>query len=351
MNRKIRIMALVFLIAVFLTSCSTPYDYDLSSYLQIGDWEHIQAEFSDPSSCTEEEIDEALFQVMLAYADFTQEKSGPVELYNLVEGEYAVYCQGEWIESMSSDQYQIIVGQKINNEMDAVLSPALIGKNVGDRVQFSYTFSDNFFSYGDWAGKTVDVTVTVKKIYLHRVSPCTDDFVKELKDFHFETVQDLRSSLRQDILEEKSAAKRQAVQTALFDMVTVLEYPQEEINRYIENYMRPYKKFAKEEKLPLDLYVREYLLTELSVLESNAVEEAYERVKSDMVTVQLSRLMGVSVSGKEYKEALQMYFEKETASFEDIEEFEDFYTKDVIEMWALWEKVLDRLVEIAVPIH
>jgi len=343
-------LVLLPILSLVLSGCSQKwYEYeDLSEYIQIGVYRNVPAEFSDPGVCTEKEMEDAIFQVMLSYADFTKEKEGAAEWYNLVLVNYDVYHQGSLVEDEAAENHEIILGMKTNSDMETLLSQALIGKNKGDTVKIDYTYPDDFALAGGWAGLTVQVEAQVQAIYLHQVSECTDEFVRLLEGFSFQTVEDLKASLREDIREEKEQLKREAVLDAFLAEVEILKYPEEEFQRYYDEYCEDYEKSAKDLDVPLEEYLSEYLMIDRATLEGYAKEHAEERVKSDLITVQLSRLRNVSLTREEYEKGVEKYFNLESGSFENVDEYEKHYSKHALETVILWDKVFQQLVDEAV---
>lgn len=354
--KKIICLTLVFLLVLpMLFSCAEEgrYHYDLLEYISLGEVQPISAYFEDPEVCTEEEIDEALFQVMLSYADFS-EKEGAAEKYNRIEMVYDLYYDGKILEEYHEEEYSIVIGSDNLGDLDYLLGEAFIGANVGDVKKIQYTFPSDDFSLGFWAGLTVEAEGKLSKVYQHSVPQCTDEFVRSLEGYSFETIADFREQLADDIRQTKLEKKADAVYDAFMDGVTVLKYPEKEFEKYVEDYQKDSKELAQQLEMSYEDYLKEYLSTDVQTFISQAEEEAEKLVKADMACIQLSRLLGTTLSQEEYDEGLQMMYESEggeDSDFATIEEYEEYYTVWEIRERLLWKKSFASLVENAVRLE
>ena len=156
------------------------YSYNLSEYMNGAEPLGIEAKFDDPSVCTPEEIDEAIFQIMLSNAGFTEKEGGTVEKYNKVEVSFTVELDGKVQDSYSQENRTIIVGYEGNGDLDFVLGEALLGKAIGETASADYTYPPSALELGSFAGKTVTVKGVVSKIYSHSISEFTEEFVQQM---------------------------------------------------------------------------------------------------------------------------------------------------------------------------
>ena len=219
MKRIVCLMLAVVLALPMFCSCAKEegrYNYDLSEYISLGQYQPISVYFEDPSVATEEEIDDALFQVMLSYADFKEKEADAVaERYNSLEMVYDLYYNGEAMEDYHEEEYSIVIGSDNLGDLDYLLGEAFIGAKVGDTKKIEYTFPEDDYSLGFWAGITVEAEGTLTRIYQHNVPECTDEFVRSLEGYSFETIADFREQLAAEIRQAKEEKKADAVYYAV----------------------------------------------------------------------------------------------------------------------------------------
>jgi len=136
--KKLHFFAILLIAFVFLSACKKEepaltlpplqtetetvekmswYDFDLSEYMTMGDPMGVQAKFDDPEVCEEKEIDEALFQVMLAGASF-EEKTGKAERYDKVKISFTMELEGVLQEKYSREEYEIVIGLDAQEDLE-----------------------------------------------------------------------------------------------------------------------------------------------------------------------------------------------------------------------------------------
>lgn len=326
------------------------YPYDLSQYVELMDWHGVQAEFDDPRVCTEEEIDEAILQVMLTYAEF-EVKDGPAELYDAVLCDFYVYFGEELLEDLTQEDHEIVLGQASLEDMDRAVSQNMIGCVPGDVCHGEYTYPDSAYLYGEMAGKTVHIAAEVTAVYGSTIPECDEAFVRELPDSDFETLDDFRAAVKQDVLDEKIEARIYAVWSVYYAAARILKYPEFEIRQYKDDYLAYYREYAEEYDLDLDDFLQEYFNATLEEFEAEAQEYAENAVKNDMIFTQLSRLMGTTLSEEEYREGLDAYYDKEKSQYDTLEAFIEHYGEDVIRENLIWDKSLRAMAEQAVRLE
>ncbi|MBQ3074900.1 MAG: hypothetical protein IJC26_02430 [Clostridia bacterium] len=353
MKKRIGAVCLMLAGALLFGACSegegVRYDYDLSEYVELEQLEPIRAPFADPTVCTEDEIDYAIHQIMLSYAEFTPKEEGAViEAYDKAVLDYKIMQDGKELEEYCQPEYGIVIGYDGNGDIDYTLAKELEGKKVGDVCKVEYTFPTDDVSLGSWAGVTVECQGEVKGIYSALVPECTDEFVQKLEKFNFSTVQEFRDQIRIDTMEQKQEAKRKIVLDTFIAGVKVKKYPDAELKAYVEKYVAELKDMAEELDMEYADYISEYMQATEDQINEFALEDSRNRVKNDMACIQATRLMNVTLTEEEYKEGLERYYSQEQENFESVEAFEEHYTKPFMEDCIRWDKAFEMMVENAV---
>lgn len=327
-----------------------PYDYDLSEYLTMGEISPVKANFDDPEECSEEDVDDAVFQILLNYATFTEKKEGAkAELYNRVTIDLEVLQNGKAIPELSQKDYQIVIGQHTGSEEDLVLGGALVGSGVGDQRKKDYTYPDELG--GDVpAGKKVQFSATVKKIEKHTIPELIDDTVADFTSNAFSTVKEFRESVKNDILEERKLAKAQAVWIAIKEDAKVKKFPEKELKEALALYRQNYESLAARFNLSLEQLVTVYMESDMETFEADAKKYAEEKVTNDMIMTQLVRLQNITLTDEEYLAGAKEYFASEEGDFGSFEEFVEFYTEENLRRNLLWDKALKTAEDSAVRI-
>ncbi len=327
-----------------------PYDFDLAEYVTMGDITAVQADFDDPSVCTEKEVDAAVFQILLRNANFEEKPLNQrAERYNRVTVDLTLSQNGAVLSDYSQTDAQIIIGLSTDDGRNTVLGEALMGSAVGEVRTADYTYPVSVGG-GDLSGESVVLSATVKKIERQIIPELIDATVGEISGSTFATVQDFRASVRQDLLQEKEIAKAQAVWLAIKNAASVRKFPQQELLTNIALYKQKYMDLAQRFELSLEQLVTVYMESDMETFEASARAYAEEKVKNDMIMIQLVRLQNITLSDEEYLAGATEYFAKEENDFSSFEEFVEYYTEENLRQSILWDKALKAVVDRAVPI-
>ena len=329
---------------------SAPYEFDLSEYITMGDISAVQAEFDDPDVCTEKEVDAAVFQILLRNAEF--EEKAPrqkAERYNRVTMDLSVLQNGAALPEYSHTDYQVVIGLSTEDGMDTVLGEALMGSSVGENRTADYVFPAELGG-DDLSGQSVVLSATVKKIERQLIPELIDATVAQISGDTFATVQEFRDSVRQDILAEKELAKAQAVWLAVKNSASVRRFPERELQDSIAMYKQNYSDLAAFYDLSLEQLVAVYMEMTMEEFEADAREYAEEKVKNDMIMIQLVRLQNMTLTEEEYLAGAEEYFAQEESEFGSFEEFVEYYGEENLRQSILWDKALKAVVDRAVRI-
>ena len=162
-----------------------------------------------------------------------------------------------------------------------------------------------------------------------------------------------RDMVRKDVwvlLTEKELAKAQAVWLAIKNAASVRRFPQRELEDSIAMFKQNYIELAARYELSLEQLVTVYMESTMEAFEAEAREYAEEKVKNDMILIQLVRLQNMTLTEEEYLAGAEEYFEKEEMEFASFEEFVEYYTEENLRQSILWDKALQAVVDRAVQI-
>ncbi len=322
------------------------YQYDLSAYVTLPSPMGVVAYFDATDVCTDEEVEEAILQLLLKVATF-KEKVGLVKQYDRVTLEYQVLLDGKELTEQSQDKLEIVVGQKTENGAYDAMGNALLGTVNGGTCWVEYTYPDSLY-YESLAGKTVVLKGKVLSLAEAVLPEFNEEFIHQMKGYETYTEEEFREKLRQDLLEEKESQKRLAVWDAFCQGVKVLQYPETELASYRKDYIAYYDAMAQNMEMTLETFCADYMEMTLEALNADAETYAKEMVENDMIFTQLVRSLSLTLTDEEYQLGAERYFEKEEGDFSSVTEFIDYYGEEQIRENLLRDKALSVLVDNAV---
>lgn len=320
------------------------FNYDLSEYVEIGEWRGIEAAFDDPETVTDKEIDRAIEQILLASCEF-REKKGEAQRLDRVTFSLKLTGEGD-DEPLSLDTYQVVIGDETLDELSAALAAALEGKRIGEEVSVEYTYPDRDDSYA-MRGKKVLASAKITGLESAVMKTLDDQNVSQISGC--QTVADFRERIREELKEYKRTLRRNAVWVRFLETVTVKAYPEKELAETLQLCHEYWQGLAAAEGMSVQDYVLSRYGMTPEQYEEDALERAKELVKNDMVMAQLARVMQIGLTEEEYRIGLEEYTAGQ-GGFDSPEQFEQSYGKEYIREHLIWDKAVDLMAENAVRI-
>ncbi len=320
------------------------FNYDLSEYVEIGEWRGIEAAFDDPETVTDKEIDRAIEQILLASCEF-REKSGEAQRFDRVTFSLSLQAEGD-DEPLSFDTYQLVIGDETLDELSAALAAVLEGKRVGDEASVEYTYPDRDDSYA-MRGKKVVAAAKITGLESAVMKTLDDQVVSQISGCR--TVADFRDQIREELKEYKRSLRRNAVWIRFLETVTVKAYPEKELSEALQRCHEYWQGLAAAEGVSVQDYVLTHYGMTPEQYEQDALERAKELVKNDMVMAQLARVMQIGLTEEEYRVGLEEYTAGQ-GGFDSPDLFEQSYGKEYIREHLIWDKAVDLMAENAVRI-
>jgi ATP-dependent Clp protease protease subunit len=200
------------------------------------------------------------------------------------------------------------------------LDQAIGGKKAGDIVEFASTLPE---AMGELGGRAVEVRVLVKGVKAKRLPELTDAWVDEISEF--ETVDQMRSVLRDQLGRVRLAASRAELEERLLDQLREevdLRLPDDLVLEEAEAVLHRFAHRLEARRVPLDQYLtvtgqdREALLADarnqaILNLRTRILLEAVARLENlEVGEDELSGAIAVLASGanksiEEYRGALE----------------------------------------------
>lgn len=330
------------------STSDTPYDYDLTPYVTLGKYKGVEISKYDAVEVTDDEVQNEIDYTLYMNSSDEQIYEGTVAEGDTVNINYVGRIDGELFDGGSFDGYNLIIG---SGSLIPGFETGLIGKNIGETVTLNLTFPEDY-NDAELIGKDVVFEATLNYIVLYSEPEFTDEFVKEITDSQYNTTAEYEQYIRDLIFEYKQSQTDEQKKTEIWENimngVTFIKLPQVEIDKYKNNEIAAVEEAAAASGMTVDDYlVTNFEMTYESFLDEVAIY-AEDIVKEDLIFYSIVKAENLSVSDAEYKEGLDYYYNNMYHSFSTVEEFEAYYTKEIILETVLWNEMLDMLLANAV---
>ncbi len=182
----------------------------------------------DKVEVADQEVDRALEFLREEAAEFIPMEGWPAMRDDLVILDHEGTVNGRPFKGSSGTNVILVLGR---GEYLPGLEEQIAGMQKGDRKQFSLAIPAEY-PRKELAGRTVEFRVTVKEVKKRRLPEVDAEFAKSAGDV--ETVDALRSKLRQQLLDRKTRAQEAELKRALLDKLSAgheVELPEAMVER------------------------------------------------------------------------------------------------------------------------
>lgn len=326
---------------------STPYDYDLSEYVTVGNYKGL--EYSKVSvSVTDEEV-KAEINTRLEKAATTEDATtGTVADGDTINISYEGKIDGKTFDGGSSDSYDLTIGQ---TSMIDGFTEGLIGMEVGESKELNLKFPDDYSSE-EVAGKDVVFTVKVNTKSVTTTPEYNVDFVKANSDY--DNLADYEASVKKDVLatktEEAETEVKNTLWTGIIESSKVKKYPEKEMEFEQTQFKAQYQAYADQYGVEWDEFLEKYMGMTEDDFKKQSKTYAESVVKSKMIMYAIADKEDISVDDSEFNKYLQKLI-KDSGFTE--ESFKNAYGKSIqdyaedndMKSSYLLEKVLSKVME------
>ena len=331
-----------------------PYDYDLSEYLLLGQYKGIEVATKEVT-VTEEEVQDEIERRLLQAVVAEEIREGFVEDGDVAHIDYEGRQDGVPFSGGTAQGHDLVIG---SGTFIPGFEEGLLGVAIGRTVVIDLTFPEVYHNE-ELAGQDVEFEVTVH--YVARRVPAVFDmaFVRENSDF--ESLADYRASVEEDLLHAKQERaereKEDFIWMAILADCEVLQYPEKELQDFIERSKALYEDYAAMSQMT---WV-DFLLQQMGVTPEEFEEElenyAKQQIMEEMVLFSIARAEGMEVTEEEYEQAIQEFmaeqgYESERAfrNANGGQTFEAMVGRKNIEITLLAPEVFDFILAEAIEV-
>ncbi len=349
MKKNLRLAAMMLGMTILVAGCgnsksadntestgTTVTDY--SEYVTLGEYKGIEVSLdSAPISTevTQEDIDAEIQSILQGYASNVEITDRDViENGDIANIDYKGTKDGVAFEGGTAEGYDLEIGSGTFIEG---FEEGLIGVKVGETVNLDLTFPEEYPAE-DLAGQAVVFEVTVNSISESVVPELTEEFVTTNTDY--DSIEAFETGISETLQKNKESMIKSQKQAAVWNTVresaTINDYPEELVNKYIEQVNTYYSGYAQQYEMELDEFMTTYF--------GSTVEEYAKSVaEEEMIFNCIAAKENINVTDEDVNAAAEEL--APSYGYENAEAFLEAYTVEEIRSNLIYEKVMEFLVE------
>jgi trigger factor len=249
----------------------------------------VREELDKEPDVTDDDISEVLARLREQRAEFNDVERGAEE-EDLLFLDFTSTVDGEELKDSHAEDYMVKIGEK---SMLPGFEEALVGLKKGDTKEIKLTLPYDFHEVAI-AGKEAVFNVTVKSVKEKVLHEVDDEFAK---DIECESLDDLRSKVRESIVSERKAmVMREVREKVVKELIekNSFELPASLLKRYVKPLLeRAEENIKKGSSEPEDAHLSK------EALEKKYTKVAESQLRRDMLMDAIAAKEKITVSSEE----------------------------------------------------
>ena len=209
----------------------------LKPEVKLGDYKGLEVTRQE-TAVTDEEIEEQLKDSQKAFAELVVKEDGEVENGDTVKLDFEGFVDGEAFEGGKAENYDLEIG---SGSFIPGFEEQMVGMKHGEEKDVEFTFPEEYHA-AELAGKPAVFKVKVHEIKAKEIPELDDELAKEI-DEEVESLDELRTKLKEKTAEEKKAASETALRDDLVEAAASnaeIDIPEVMIESEVERMMEEF---------------------------------------------------------------------------------------------------------------
>ncbi|MGB5823771.1 MAG: trigger factor [Proteocatella sp.] len=338
--KKFKLLPIALISVMLLSGCSGSSDSatvkNIEDYITLGQYKGLEYTLA-AKAVTDEDVANAIENILSSTKTTTDVTGRGVKNGDIANIDYEGLLDGKAFDGGTAKGYDLTIG---SNAFIPGFESQLIGAEIGKTVNLDITFPADYGS-ADLAGKAVVFVVTVNSIKEEAVPELTKEFV--IANSEFETVEEYKEDVKTGLQTDAAYGDKLALLDQIVSSSTIIKYPQDQINKYVDSMIKDLEQNATQYNMSTEEFLNAYLQMTMDEFKAESKIRAEKTVSEELVMLGISKAENIKISNDEYKDSLEKY--TKTFGFESTDDLVAQYGKDTIKNQALFDKVLDFVLE------
>ena len=306
MKKKMIAMILAAAVAGTLAGCSNELS---NEYVTVTQYKGLEVSQVEDAEVTDEQVEQVIQTNLESTAEKAAVTDRAAEMGDWVNIDFTGYMDGVAFDngSAQAQDLQLGSGSYIGASGDyAGFEDQIAGHQTGEEFDITVQFPEYYTE--EMAGKVADFHIVLNEIYTENVPELTDEWVQSNSE-DSENVDQYREEVRKQLEEQAEASVqsqlRSLVQEALLENIEVEKYPEDVVNKQIEEMETYYTQMAAMYGVELADFIETYLQTTEDDFNARIKEAAQQTAALDQAVLLIAEKENLEPSDEEYEEMIQ----------------------------------------------
>lgn len=269
--------------------------------VKLGEYKGLEVTRQE-TTVTDEEIEEQIKDSQAAFAELVIKEDGAVENGDTVKLDFKGFSEGVPFEGGEAQDFDLEIG---SGSFIPGFEEQMVGMKNDEEKSIEITFPEEYHA-AELAGKPAVFEVKVKEIKSKEIPELNDELAKEI-DEEVETIEELRTKLKEKTIEEKKNASEIALKDELVETAArnaEIDIPEAMINSEIERMMNEFEQRLQQQGMNLDLYFQ-FSGQDKEALQAQMQDDAQSRVRVSLTLEEIGKAEAIEVPEEEINAELQ----------------------------------------------
>ena len=346
MKKRLAAGVLSVILAVSLAGCGSGLS---NEYVSVKKYKGLEVTPVEAEEVTSETVQEMIDE-MLESTQTQEEVTGrPAQNGDIVNIDFTGSFDGEVFEggSATGTDLELGAGGFIGATEDYKgFEEQIVGHSKGEEFDITVQFPDPYSQNTDYSGKVAVFRIKLNGIYTKIIPELTDEWV-QANSQESKTVDEYRDEI-EDYLEERNEYNAHndtvnEVYNALLEHIEVKSYPDGAVEEQKTALNNRYQSYASQYGMSMSDFLKYYMNTTEEGFAEQVQTAAENTVKIEQACELIAEKEKLESTGEEYEEDVKEL--AETVGYEDVEQFKQAYSEEVIKQTLRQEKVAEYLLE------
>lgn len=264
----------------------------LKPEVKLGDYKGLEVTRQE-TTVTDEEIEEQLAESQKAFAELVIKEDGAIENGDTVKLDFEGFANGEAFEGGKAEQYELEIG---SNSFIPGFEEQMVGMTTGEEKDIEITFPEEYHA-AELAGQPAVFKVKVHEIKAKEIPALDDELAKEI-DEEVESLEALRTKLKEKTADDKKSASETALRDDLVEAAArnaEIDIPEVMITSETDRMMDEFAQRLQQQGMNMELYFQFSGQNE-EALREQMKDDALNRVRVSLVLEAIGKAEAIVVN-------------------------------------------------------
>lgn len=275
-------------------------EVEVKPEVTLGEYKGLEVE-EESVEVTDEDIEQELKNLQEQHAELVVKEDGEIAEGDTVVIDFEGFTDGEAFEGGKGENHSLEIG---SGQFIPGFEEKLIGKKPGEETEIDVTFPEEYHAE-NLAGKEATFKVKIHEVKAKELPELDDEFAKDVDD-EVETLDELKTKKKEQMLEERTQAAETAKRESLIEKASdnvEVDIPDAMVENELEQMLAEFEQRLQMQGMTLEMY-SQFSGQDEDALKEQMKEDAAKRVKTSLTLEAIANAENLEATEEEVNEEI-----------------------------------------------